>query len=285
MCKRFILSLGFIALALSINAQGLTFGLRAGLNYSKFQGPQMAEESYSLNNGFHFGINVGYKVNDLFFVRTEILYNQMGSNYDYSGDGYYIFNLFNNNRFVLQDSSNINLDISNAYVSFPITAHISLLEKWEIHGGAYINFLISPVGAGKWRFGSRDAINHQFEQGLNFDYDSDRPGQAGSIFTDQILLIVDDQDASVPSLAGAYYLFREDRGDLYRRMDYGFTGGISYFLNRGLYLGIKAWYGLRDITNNNVDYSFKSLNTDGSFKFSDDFDRNFSIDISLGFKF
>lgn len=267
-----------------IKSQGLTFGIRAGVNYSKFLGEQLPEENYSLNNGFHFGINIGYKLSDVIYLRSEILYSQQGSSYDYNGDGYYIFNVPTNNRFVIRDSTNLTLDISNAYVSFPITAHFSLGEKWEVHAGGYVNFLVSPVGTGTWRFGSRDAFNYQFEQGLNYNFNSDGPGEQ-SPFSRPILLIVDGQDASVPNLIRAYYLATEDRGDLINKVDYGLTGGVSYFLNRGLYLGLKAWYGFRDVTNNEVDYSLRSLNQDGSFIYSSDFDRNFSVDFSLGFKF
>ncbi len=262
----------------------VVFGIRAGLNYSTFLGPETQEESHGINNGFHFGIDVGYQISDLVYLRGEILYLQKGSTYDYSGESYYIFNLMNNSRFVLQDSSQIKLDISNAYLSFPITAHVTALEKWEFHAGAYVSFLISPIGAGTWTFGSRDAVNYQFKQGLNFDYDGDRPAES-SPFAEQILLLVDEQVVGVPSLVGAYYLLQEDRGSLINKFDFGLTAGISYYLNRGLYVGLKGWYGLRDVTNNAVDYSYRELGPNGTFIFSDDFDRNLNIDISLGFKF
>ena len=280
-----VIVIGFILLnCLETKAQGLTFGIRAGLNYSKFLGEKTPEESFGLNNGFHFGINVGYKISDVAYVRSEILYNQQGSTYNYSGQGFYFFNIPTNNRFVIRDSTNLKLDISNAYVSFPLTVHLSVVDKWEFHAGAYINFLVSPVGAGTWRFGSREQINYLFEQGLNYSYNNDLPGEQ-SRFANSILLIVDGQDANVPSLVGAYYLQTEDRGDLINKLDYGLTGGVSYFLNRGLYLGLKGWYGFRDVTNNNVDYSLRELNADNTFIYSDDFDRNFSLDVSIGFKF
>jgi len=270
--------------ASTVKAQGLNFGIRAGLNYGTFLGNETPEEDYNLASGFHFGINVGYEINDLFFLRGEILYTQQGTGYDYNGDGYYIFNVPTDNRFVIQDSTNLSLEISNAYVSFPLTAHVSALEKWEFHAGGYVSFLVSPIGAGTWRFGSRENPDHLFEQGLNYSYRGDGPGEINN-FANEILLIADGQNASVPSLVGAYYLFQEDRGSLINRIDYGLTGGVSYFLNRGLYVGLKGWYGLKDVTNNNVDYSYRRLNPDGSFIFSDDFDRNLNIDISLGFKF
>jgi hypothetical protein len=268
----------------TVKAQGLNFGIRAGLNYASFLGDKTPEESRGLTNGFHFGINVGYELNDLFFLRGEILYTQQGTSYEYSGDGYYIFNTLTDGRFVIQDSTNVKLDISNAYVSIPLTAHISALEKWEFHAGAYVSFLVSPIGAGTLRFGSRENVNHIFEQGLNFNYRSDEPAES-NIFAQPILLIVNGQDASVPDLVGAYYLFQEDRGNFINKLDYGITGGVSYFLNRGLYVGLKGWYGLKDITNNAVDYSLSRLNPDGSFQYSDDFDRNLNIDVSIGFKF
>ncbi len=284
--RSFLCLVMFVTLASSssIMAQGINFGIRAGLNQSTFLGEPTEEESYGLSGGFHFGINVGYELSDLFFLRGEIVYNQQGSSYSYSGDGYYIFNLPTNNRFIIKDSTNLNLDFSNAYVSIPLTAHVSALDKWEFHAGAYVSFLVSPVGVGTWRFGSPENVNHIFEQGLNYNFNSDLPGEI-DVFAAPILLIVDGQDASVPDLVGAYFLFQEDRGSLINRVDFGLTGGVSYFLNRGLYFGLKGWYGLRDVTNNNVDFSLESLNLDGSFIYSNDFDRNLNFDLSIGFKF
>lgn len=273
-------------------AQGMLFGIRAGLSYSQFLGPttEVQDESFSLANGFHFGINVGYKFNDFVSVRTEILYNQMGTKYKYDGDGYYIFNTVSNSRTVIRDSSKYNLDISNAYMSFPFTVHIKTLEKWEFHAGAYVNFLISPVGTGQLIFGSIDSLNYTFEQGLNYDYNSDLSGEASS-FATQIGLIANGQNADLPSLVGAYYIFPfENNTDrkvrsLINSFDYGLTGGVSYFLNPGLYLGLKGWYGLKDVTHNGSDVSYETINSDGSLNFSDHDDRNFSIDVSIGFRF
>ena len=176
------------------------------------------------------------------------------------------------------------MDISNAYVSFPLTAHVSALEKWEFHAGGYFSFLVSPVGVGTWRFGSPENVNHLFEQGLNFNYNSDLPGELDP-FATPILLIIDGQDADVPDLVGAYFLFQQDRGNFINRIDFGLTAGVSYFLNKGLYVGLKGWYGLKDLTNNNVDFRLEALNLDGSFIYSDDFDRNLNFDVSIGFKF
>lgn len=279
-----LIALFTLVSASTAKAQGLTFGIRAGLNYASFLGETTPEEGRGLTNGFHFGINVGYELNDLFFLRGEILYTQQGSTYNYSGDGYFLFNTLSNSRFVIQDSTNLTLDISNAYVSFPLTAHVTALEKWEFHAGAYVSLLVSPIAAGTWRFGSRENVNHLFEQGLNFNFRSDEPGES-NIFADPILLIANGQDVTVPDLVGAYFLFQQDRGSLINGVDFGLTGGVSYFLNRGLYVGLKGWYGLSDITNNNVDYSLRQLNPDGTFQFSNDFDRNLNIDVSLGFKF
>lgn len=58
-----------------------SFGIRAGLNYTKFSGPleQGVNETNSLSNGFHFGVNYAYKFADRLSVKGELLYTQIGT--------------------------------------------------------------------------------------------------------------------------------------------------------------------------------------------------------------
>ena len=121
-----------------LNAQGYNIGIRAGISQSMFSGPSEANvnESFKLNNGFHFGINFQWNFNDLIGIRSEIMYNQIGSDYEFtSPDGYYIFDLVNNDRFVLRDNTEIQLSHSNAYISFPQTFHVSVGDRFEVFAG------------------------------------------------------------------------------------------------------------------------------------------------------
>lgn len=271
-----------------IQAQGYNIGIRAGLSQSTFLGPTEANatESFGLNGGFHFGINFQWNFNDVVGVRSEILYNQTGSEYSFfSDDGYYLFDLFNSPRYVFRDTSKISLSHSNAYLSFPQTFHFRLGNKLELVAGGYFSLLLNPVATGILNFGGETNLKeHSFRQGLDFDFNSDRAGEFNG-FTDPILIRVNGEDVDLPGIIGAYYFNDFILDEKFFGIDYGLIAGASYYLNRGLYIMLRAEYGLKDITRNTGDVSYQEINSNGSFIYNNDFDRNFGIHLSIGFKF
>src|SRR5688572_9699037 len=70
-------------------------GFKAGLNYSRFDGPSETGpngeslETYSTSSGFHIGGIVNIKFTDIVGLRTEFTYSQRGTKYDYEGPSYY----------------------------------------------------------------------------------------------------------------------------------------------------------------------------------------------------
>ena len=307
--KKGLILLLFSVLLSPLYGQDYDIGIRAGLNFSKFAGPTEANvnESYSISSGFHFGINFQWNFNSFFGLKSEIMYSQIGAQYEYNDLGFYVFDFVNTvevERFVVRDQSNLTIDISNAHISFPITGHLSLGDKFEVFGGGYFSFLVSPVGIGEWTFGvpGDNPPEYTFRQTLDYNYNSDWAGPIGVNRIGQpILIIVNNQDVDLPSLPGAYYLLPpnpvtidpdQDTNSLleppvkkFKGIDYGFIGGVNYYINRGLYISARLEYGMTDITNTEVDYSIKDVNEDGSLIFNDDFDRNINIGISLGFRF
>lgn len=272
-----------------MHGQDYDIGIRAGLNYSKFNGPSEAGvvEEYNIASGFHFGINFQWNFNTFFGVRSEVIYQQTGTKYRFDGDGYYIFRLRTFPRYIERDKSVIELDVSNAYITFPITAHLTIGQKLEVFGGGYFGLLVSPVGSGTWSFALRgdESPEYAFEQGLDFDYRSDRAGEF-NVFADPIGIIVNDQNVDLAGFAGAYYLYDEAvEVKKFKSVDYGLVGGLAYYLNRGLYISGRLEYGLQDITNTLADISYREVNSDGTFIFNDDNDRNLNIGVSLGFRF
>ena len=278
----FIISLLFVQ---QLNAQDFDFGIRAGLSYSKFVGPtdNHGMESYSFNGGFHFGVNFRYNFSKFFSIQTEFLYNQNGNKYDFSGVGYYIFPGAGDGRASVIDSSWVSYKNSNAYLTFPFTAHIRTLEKWEFFGGAYVGFLVSPVATGDWIFGEVGA-DHAFDQLIDYNFNKDEVGEF-NVFSNTIAIIVNGENYDLPRIVGAYFFYEQKPANRLKSVDLGLTGGISYYLNPGLYLSVRADYGFTDITNNNVDISLSQLNSDGSFIYQEDKDSHFGLHFSLGFKF
>ncbi len=284
-------------------SQDYNVGIRAGISQSQFLGPSEANanESFGLSGGFHFGVNFQWNFTEVVGLRTEILYNQTGSNYTFhSQDGYYFYRPLitgllsldptttGDDWALLRDVTDINLDHSFAYLQLPQTVHFRINDRWEALAGGYISFLLNPLATGTLSFGEGLPLDNPyiFTQGLDFDYNSDRPGQFSRLVNAR-LLIVNDQDVDIPGALGAYYLFENEEQfeNKFKSLDYGLIAGFSYYLNRGFYTSLRVEYGLNDITRTEGDVSYQELNPDQTFVFNDDNDRTFGLFLSVGFKF
>ena len=288
---RIVLSIWCLVGITATNAQEYNFGIRAGLNFSKFDGPttktEAVIEQFGYSNGFHFGITFDYNITDLFSLRTEFLYIQNGSEYTYEGDSYYRVFVDANNTVTERGSSVLRLDRSNAYLSVPLLASYKISPKFTIMGGVYGGMLIQPTGGGTLEFNSFDRPNEiSFTQTLDYRYNSDLVMEGTSPIR-PIGVIVDGQKVNFPKSAGAYFQYfeNEKNGNLINRWDAGVTGAVHYFLNKGFYIGLRADFGLMDITNDQVDRSLLDVNEDGSLIFDSHKDTHFGIHTSFGFKF
>jgi hypothetical protein len=274
--------------SLTVYGQDFHFGIRAGLNYATFRGPAETDvvEQFDLNNGFHFGVVGMLRFNDYFALGTEILYNQMGTKYRYEGPSYYRFNVGDVD--FLYENIKLNLDVSNSYINLPVLIHFNPIKKLELVAGGYMGFLVNPVAGGRLEFGSK------FYQNLEYNYYNDT---AGSVpFGSQTINVKvpqpdgTDEITVIYKTVGAYYQYtseqvNDDTGKYYNWFDLGLTGGITYFINRSLYAGVRAEYGLLDVTDNDLDRSLKSVDDEGNFILRNDKDTNLSFAVSLGFRF
>ncbi len=270
----------------SIDAQRYNIGIRAGLNYSKILGPK--EEGLSVdrgfNNGIHFGLTYAYKFTDIFGIKTELGYSSVGSRETIEGDGYYVFGLGQTGvPFSKEGAVKRFIETTNAYINLPIHAYIKPFEKLEIFGGPYVGFLINPSAGGTLNFDDlSEETKFGFIQSLDYNYYSDNALQGKN--RQAIQVIIDEVTYQMPQAAGAYYQFQEKDGSLYRWLDVGLSLGAQYYINRSFFASVRADYGLVDITRRAMDVSYRELN-ENSFILRDDFDQNFSLQFSLGFKF
>lgn len=279
---------------IQLDAQGYNIGIRAGLGQSKFSAPVEPGETFGLSGGFHFGLSFQWNFNDLIGLRSEVLYNQMGSSYNFNApDGFYVFvpedRLTN---VIIRDTSSITLDHSNAYIQLPQTIHFRISDKLELFAGGYISFLISPVATGNILFGGPGAKQeHSSRQGLNFEYFSDdAETKFGNFFGTNsgtpILIRADGRDVTLRGVENSYDFMAFNIDDSrFLSIDYGLITGMSYYLNRGLYLMGRVEYGVRDITRNTADYSFVRVNDNETPIFNNDNDKNLGFYLSIGFKF
>lgn len=288
---RIILFAGLILFTIQGISQSI--GVRAGWNFNKFSGPLEASESFTYSNGIHFGINYGYKFTKKFMIRAEILYNQAGSkqNYDSSGQSYYVIPTPDREleKVVYEKGKRLlELDISNSYVSLPITAAYQISNKFEIYGGASVNFLVSPTARGRVVFKSSSRPNDiLFKQALDHRYYQDVAGGSSTFgsSTDLIRIRVDGKIVFLPKAVGGYYENDYRDGTKYNWFGLSAVSGINYFINKGFYIGGRVEYGLTDITNKKLDFSLEKLNDNFTFIKRDDKDIQITFQASLGFRF
>lgn len=279
-----------VALSTSIYSQHKV-GIRAGLNYSSFSGELEENEDYSISSGFHFGINYTYLFNDNLSFRGELLYIQRGAKQtlqDTSGSVYYIINAIGEGDNLLAFGEiDYQLEINNAYLSIPITTHYRL-NKFELFGGASIDFLIGPRARGLVDFQSEGDNSFFFTQSLDYNYSSDFAGSFNQFSQDNIIINIDGQSFQLPRFAGAYYNFTANQlneQQRFKRVDSHLIFGINYFINPGFYIGARGEYGLFDITNDEIDISLRELGADNEFILRTDTDRSISLSLSVGFRF
>ena len=289
-----LLILSILFLSVSLTAQHKV-GVRAGLNYSKFNGPLELNESYGISSGFHFGINYTYELPSNIGFRGELLYVQRGSKQEFfEEDSWYIINPIipsSMESFVEPGVKEIDMNISLAYLSIPLTVQYQLNRRFEVFGGISLDFIIGPTGKGKVDFESRDRPEDiRFIQSHDHQYNSDLAGEYNNFLNNDnnIVIRVDGDLVTVPKVVGAYYDFTQEQRDMGNRINSfnsHIIGGVNYFLNKGFYIGARYEYGLLDITNDAVDVSLRELDENEDFIYRADSDKDFSIAVSFGFKF
>lgn len=267
-----------------------SIGVRAGINLSKFSGPLEPGESYAYSNGFHFGVNYGYKLTSNFMIRGEVLYSQTGTQHKYNGDSYYLIYQNDGSTQFEFGSSEINLDISNGNICVPVVAAYQIHPKVEIFGGLSFNFLVNPIGRGQIRFESKDnAAGITFRQSLDYRFYEDSYRGASQLTylgsARPITILVNGERVSIPKFAGAYYQELNEVPSRFKWFDVALTGGANYFLNKGFYVGARYYLGLVDITRTASDRALGGLNEDYSYIRRNDKDVTTSLELSIGFRF
>ncbi|NDB02403.1 MAG: PorT family protein [Flavobacteriaceae bacterium] len=101
-------------------AQGLDFGIKAGLNYANVSGI----EDFNQRQGISAGLFAGARLGDKLGFQIDALYSQQGAEVDQS---------------ISQVISEFNLD----YISIPIVLKYYLTENVNIHAGPQLGILLN----------------------------------------------------------------------------------------------------------------------------------------------
>lgn len=276
------LFIALTALAMPLTAQEITGGFKAGLNFSIFDGETLENETYGWNTGFHIAATFIYPITDLFGLKGELMYSQKGVKYDYDGPSYLTF--YNNQgaRLIIPGQRRTDLSVANSYLDVPIMAYLRL-GRIELEAGVNAAFLIGSRGSGGITYSSNGI--ERFTTSTEFGYLMDGPG-IESLKLSERNLLYNGVSLIIPSTIGAYYESADDDAKRFNRLDFGLNAGAAFFLNNGLYLGLRANYGLADVTKTEQDLDPVTLaGNNTEYTTRADEDRNITLQASVGFRF
>lgn len=288
--RQSILFLFGLLLTCSLSAQEFHGGFRAGLNFVSFDGPRemgmggQNYETFNTTTGFHVGATFALAFTDLIGVKADLMYSQKGGEILFEGPSYFYLyaNRDDQQGDIIFGDVNSEYGIVNSYIDIPLVAYYRL-GSLEIEGGVTAGFLVSSRVTGGSTYNTPTfGVENDIIFSIDGNYLSDPSGGAGVISADGTML---STGATAPGVISAFYNSNKDDA-LYRRLDFGLVAGVSYFLNSGLYLGVRYQYGLTDVTKGENDLRLtdedglegREFNTD-----DEDFSR--SIQASVGFRF
>ncbi len=257
----------------------LSYGFKAGLNSSKLNGT-VENGRYESSAGFHLGVIFQYAITDLFGVKGEFMYSQKGGDFFYDGPSF--FHLQDETSNILATGTRkMNVSISNDYLDFPFLAY-GRLGPLEISGGINIGLLVGSSGVGQMKFSGTEPQFDEFTINLNHSYYADKAGEATS--EEEEIVRIGATQVSLPSEIGAYYEYDEKNASLFRFIDVGLNAGASFYVNDGLYLGVRANYGLTDVTKQDAEVVYHTFagNAPASGSVNN---KQISYQFSIGFSF
>jgi len=302
--KRLFLLIAIFATGIHAQAQDagdFSIGIKAGLNFATFAGPSERSstdvklETNSIITRFLIAPTFRYALTDRTGLLLEVQYSQKGGNYAYTGESYWILET-PGLMLALPGNRSVSLNVNNGYLDIPLMFYGRANSRVSFYGGPYIGFLLNSTGAGQLSFDARpfDLTNIEVDlQPFNIELDHDYKKDPQDDFTLEYQPIFNVNsvggletfpNTEVPRVADAYYDFEEKDGDFYNPLDYGLVGGVEYRFETGLGIGLRASYGLADITNNAYDYSKVTFNEDLSRIAREDRDRNLVIQLYIGFE-
>ena len=278
---KIVLFFVFLCCIISAQAQDqLSFGFKTGLSFSNLSGDVDPGEEYTSNVGFHIGMIFKYKITDLFGIKGEFLYSQKGSEYRYVGPSAFYVQMADN-PFIIQGERDMDLNISNDYIDLPVMAYVRL-GPVELSAGVNLSILAGSSAGGQLRFAGTSPFTSNLAFNLDHRYYGDEAGEA--LTFEFVTLDINNEQYQIPLQQGAYYEYAVKDGPRYRLFDIGINAEVDFYINQGLYLGVRGNYGLLDVSRPEMDITYRSFD-DNYPAFRNDKDNQLSIQVSLGFSF
>ena len=274
----------------TIKSQDFSVGFKAGLNFSRISGPSETDnsgteiEDFTLTSGFTFGARFNVGLTDIFGVRAELVFAQKGTEYEFDGDSFWRFPTNNGGSVLTTGNRRTVLRVINGYLEIPLMAY-ARFDRVELSGGVSIATLLSSRGTGEIIISGESSGQtvSPFTMILDYDY-SDDPLIPTSSEEGEIRNI-GGFDVTIPESIGAYFEASGNDAKAFNTLDFGLNAEVAFYLNKGLYIGLRGTYGLTDVTDNDQDFSKLSETADNMVELRNDTDRNLSLLASLGFSF
>ncbi|MEO0732069.1 MAG: outer membrane beta-barrel protein [Bacteroidota bacterium] len=282
-------------LTMSTLAAQFSGGFRAGLNFVSLDGPtemsadgMRSFESFNNTTGFHVGATFAYAFTDLFGVKADLMYSQKGGEIVFEGPSYFYLYSDRQDREgeIIFGQLNGETDVINSYIDIPVVAYYRF-GALELEGGFSAGLLAGSRGSGGKTYTTTSAFGDA-EIIFNIDgsYISTTDGGAGGDGIISLSPTPPNPDViNFPDIITPYYNSNNDE-NLFRRLDFGLVAGVSFFLNSGLYLGVRYQHGLTDVTNGENDLRLTNEDREGRRVFNtEDADFNRAFQASVGFRF
>lgn len=284
--KNFTFLIALCLVSTSLYSQGFSGGFKAGLNFSTLAGDtelgvdDKELETFETTTGFHVAATFAYAFTDLVGVKADFMYSQRGVKRRFEGPSYFYFYAPTGEEFLYNSQLTWQQTAVNSYIDIPVMAYYRI-GSLEVAGGATAGFLVSSRGTGsaihKNTIFDTDEVVFSYEN----NYFQDEAG-LGSVVVNGTTP-VSPNGPVLPSVIGAYYNNDSDK-PLFNRFDLGLVAELNYFLNNGLFVGLRYQYGLSDVTNSDSDQQLYLATGEEVVK-RDDKDYNRSIQASVGFRF
>jgi Outer membrane protein beta-barrel domain len=291
--KSITLAVLFFFINTNYNLFAQDYGFKIGTNWTSFLGQKEIDakgnslESYQPALGFQLGFTSNYPFSDNSGLRVEMTYAQKSMTMNYVGEATKIFyTQATNRKIVAKGHLNSNLKITNTYFEVPLTLYIKGENNLEFGAGVSFAFLASSKGKGEMTFEGNTEGGFpipRFTAELDYNYKNDKDSTA--ILSARTMPVEENGTVRLPQSVGAYYENKTSEHPRFNTVDIGLVGEIKYWLNDNIGISGRVTYSLKDVTNNDSDFSQCKIDSNKNLTTTQDYDRFLTYQLSLVLKF
>jgi Outer membrane protein beta-barrel domain len=268
------------------------YGFRIGTSWTSFLGQRETDaqgnplESYQPALGFQLGFTSSYPFSDRMGLKIDMVYVRKSMTMNYAGEATKIFYTQDTKRkIVAKGQLNSSLKVTNTYFELPVTIYFRGEGNLELAAGVNFAFLASSKAKGEMTFEGNTEGGFpipQFTAELDYNYKKDKDSTA--ILSARSTPVEGSGTVRLPQSVGAYYENRTSESPRFNSIDVGLVGEVKYRLNDNVSLSGRVTYSMKDITNNESDFSQCKIDNNKNLALTQDYDRFLTYQLSLIFR-